>query len=213
MPEGLVQQEQDDGTVEHHLLTAATKTCLVAPGATFGDVKTAAGYSLCGRTDKGVSGLGNVVALWVRSSAKAEEDLPSPEDELKYGLLLNRALPPGVRVLAWAPVGDDFSARFDCEYRAYKYFFVRGSHNIEAMQQACALLVGQHDFRNLCTMDVANASHFNRTILETSIRPVEHSTSTDPRFQLCEFYVKGHAFLYHQVRCMMSVLFMVGQGL
>ena len=28
--------------------------------------------------------------------------------------------------------------------------------NIEAMQKACDYLVGQHDFRNLCKMDVAN---------------------------------------------------------
>jgi len=207
-----VQQKEEDGTVEQLLLSAAAKTCLMeAKGEDFSAVKTAADYSLCGRTDKGVSGLGNVIALTLRSNAKQGEELPSPENELKYGMLMNRVLPPGVRVLAWAPVEDDFSARFSCEYRAYKYFFVGGSLDIKAMQEACAILVGEHDYRNLCTMDVGNVTHFNRRILETHIQPAQHTTSTDPRFQLYEFYVKGTAFLYHQVRCMMSVLFMVGK--
>ena len=60
-------------------------------------------------------------------------------------------------------------------------------------------------------MDVANATHFNRRILEIKLRPVGHTTSTDPRFQLHECYIKGTAFLYHQVRCTMSLLFMVGR--
>lgn len=214
VPEGLVQQKEDDGTVEQLLLSAAAKTCLMeAKGDDFSAVKTAADYSLCGRTDKGVSGLGNVMALTLRSNAKQGEEFPSPEDEIKYTYLMNRVLPPGVRVLGWAPVADDFSARFNCEYRAYKYFFVGGDLDIKAMQEACAMLVGEHDYRNLCTMDVGNVTHFNRRILETRIKPAHHSTSSDPRFQMYEFYVKGTAFLYHQVRCMMSVLFMVGKHL
>jgi len=44
------------------VLGAATKICLIEdrPGVPFGEVRTAVDYSLCGRTDKGVSGLGNV---------------------------------------------------------------------------------------------------------------------------------------------------------
>ena len=32
-------------------------------------------------------------------------------------------------------------------------------------------------------------------------------------FQLCQFEVTGQAFLYHQVRCMMAILFLIGQGM
>jgi len=43
-------------------MRAALKVCLMEgiPGAAFGEVRTSVEYSLCGRTDKGVSGLGNV---------------------------------------------------------------------------------------------------------------------------------------------------------
>ena len=44
------------------------------------------------------------------------------------------------------------------------------------MQEACAILVGEHDYRNLCTMDVGNVTHFNRRILETHIQPAQHTT-------------------------------------
>ena len=152
------------------------------------------------------------MAFKVRSSAKIGEALPLPEQELKYTLLLNRVLPAGVRVLGWAPVDDEFSARFDCQYRAYKYFFMGGSMDISKMQEASRGIIGEHDYRNFCTMDVANATHFNRAVLDLRINPVSHTTSTDPRYQLYEAYIKGTAFLYHQVRCTMSLLFMIGRG-
>ena len=50
--------------------------------------------------------------------------------ELPYMVMLNSALPEDIRVLSWAPVGRDFSARFNCLHRTYKYFFPRGSMNI-----------------------------------------------------------------------------------
>jgi len=211
VPEGLVQQADGDSTVEELLLSGACRTCLIEEKKPFGDLRTSVGYSLCGRTDKGVSGLGNVVTLIVRSNAKVGEELPEFDQELKYGHVLNRVLPPGVRVLSWALVDDDFNARFDCQYRSYKYFFVGGNLDIAAMQKAASYLVGPHDFRNFCTMDVANVTHFDREILEASIQPVEGFTSADARFQLFEFNIRGTAFLYHQIRCTMSILFMVGQ--
>ena len=39
--------------------------------------------------------------------------------------MLNRVLPFDIRVLAWAPVDADFSARFSCAGRVYKYFFLK----------------------------------------------------------------------------------------
>lgn len=51
--------------------------------------------------------------------------------ELPYMVMLNRNLPDDIRVLAWAPVGPDFSARFSCMQRTYKYFFPRGTLDID----------------------------------------------------------------------------------
>jgi tRNA pseudouridine(38-40) synthase len=44
---------------------------------------------------------------------------------------LNRVLPAEIRVIAWAPVRPDFSARFDCIEREYKYFFPKGDLDLE----------------------------------------------------------------------------------
>ncbi|RMZ81867.1 hypothetical protein DV738_g2075, partial [Chaetothyriales sp. CBS 135597] len=44
--------------------------------------------------------------------------------ELPYVSLLNSILPPSIRILAWLPdPPPDFSARFSCQQRRYKYFF------------------------------------------------------------------------------------------
>ena len=51
--------------------------------------------------------------------------------EIPYMHILNNVLPDDIRVLAWAPVGPDFSARFSCLHRTYKYFFARGNMNID----------------------------------------------------------------------------------
>ena len=51
--------------------------------------------------------------------------------ELSYMHILNNVLPDEIRVLAWAPVGPDFSARFSCLQRTYKYFFPRGKLDID----------------------------------------------------------------------------------
>jgi len=47
---------------------------------------------------------------------------PSPV-EIPYVTILNRHLPPSIRVHAWSPVTANFSSRFSCIWRHYKYFF------------------------------------------------------------------------------------------
>lgn len=50
------------------------------------------------------------------------------------------------------------SRRFDARAREYKYFIVQdGSLDISAMREAAGHLVGEHDFRNFCKADVAQA--------------------------------------------------------
>ena len=50
---------------------------------------------------------------------------------MPYTVILNRLLPDDIRVLGWAPVDYAFNARFGCLHRTYRYFFVRGTRNIE----------------------------------------------------------------------------------
>ncbi|KAI8380891.1 pseudouridine synthase [Radiomyces spectabilis] len=184
-------------------------------GAIFNALKTSrliespdkCNFSRCGRTDKGVSGLGQVVALDVRSN---------PEKEIPYIETINRLLPDDVRVLAWAPVPSTFNARFNCKSRTYKYFFTKGNLDLDAMRLAANYMMGEHDFRNFCKLDPSkNITNYHRTIVSLDIRPV-HGMDTSSMGQAFEFYeveLKGTAFLWHQVRCIMSILFLVGQKL
>jgi tRNA pseudouridine38/39 synthase len=128
--------------------------------------------------------------------------------ELRYVGMLNRVLPPTIRVLAWSPVSPHFSARFSCRHRHYKYFFTRSGLDVPRMQDAAERLVGEHDFRNLCKLDAAKQmTHFRRRILRAEIRP---AGETEDVYVLD---LVGSAFLYHQVRHIMAVLFLVGSRL
>ena len=52
-----------------------------------------------------------VVALQVRSAARAGGPECSVDEETDYVATLNRALPDDIRVLGWAPAPEGFSAR------------------------------------------------------------------------------------------------------
>jgi len=212
-------------TVSGRLLEACTKTCLIAD-------RESCGLTLGGRTDKGVSAFGQVFALRLRSNLPAVEDSDKRDaaaagdearrerKEIDYVRVLNRVLPEDIRVLAAQPVADDFSARFSASHRTYRYFFVRGDLALEPMREAAARLQGEFDFRNFCKIDPA-VSNFRRTVLSAEIRPAAGSKEASPSegtgresaLDVFEFEVKGTAFLYHQVRCMVAVLFLVGKGL
>ncbi|TYI39099.1 hypothetical protein ES332_A02G075700v1 [Gossypium tomentosum] len=81
---------------------------------------------------------------------------------------------------------------------------------VEAMENAGKKFLGEHDFRNFCKMDAANVHNYRRRITQFEI---SSSNMSFEGGQLCAIKVKGSAFLWHQVRCMVAVLFMIGQGL
>ncbi|CAJ0962126.1 unnamed protein product [Ranitomeya imitator] len=133
--------------------------------------------------------------------------------EVRYTQMLNRVLPPDIRVLSWAAVPSSFSARFSCRSRTYRYLFPRAQLDVAMMDRAAQMLEGTHDFRNLCKMDVANGVlNFVRTVISARVEPVPEGLGEAGPFQLYHLKIKGLAFLYHQVRCIMGVLFLIGQG-
>ena len=209
-------------------------------------------WSRCGRTDRGVSAAGQVVALWVRSAIQPplEADkgaVPTEEEsvavdgelkeggsppksgiipaqqELRYVLILNRVLPPSIRVLAWSPVSDDFSARFNCRRRHYKYFFnslppPSPPLDLDRLQDAASRLVGEHDFRNFCKLDGSKQiERYDRRIDKAEISVLRKGdTIRDGTVCLGDSYVLdlvGSAFLWHQVRHIMAILLLIGHGL
>jgi len=191
-------------------------------------------------------------------------------DEISYPQLLNRLLPPDIRVLAWCPAPPvDFSARFSCKERRYRYFFTQPAFNptygpgglltnsnnpntqrregwldIEAMEGGAKLFEGLHDFRNFCKIDASKQiDNFERRIFLSEIREVKpanepaayvsdfgfrefeqssvsngvypmpntQANGLDPKVYM--FILHGSGFLWHQVRHMVAVLFLIGQGL
>ncbi|XP_063077154.1 tRNA pseudouridine(38/39) synthase [Engraulis encrasicolus] len=221
--QGYAVQDNTDNTVEARLFEAFLKTKLIQD-------RQSSNYHRCGRTDKGVSAFSQVVSIDLRSnqfggglgviapstdSVGCEEEKKKRKEEMPYTKMLNRVLPQDIRVLDWAPVETGFSARFDCRSRTYRYYFPRGSLDVALMAEAAKRYEGTYDFRNLCKMDVGNGVlQFNRTILSASVSLLQpHPADPVDPYDLCVFEVKGLAFLYHQVRCMMAVLLLIGQKL
>ncbi|KAJ5647956.1 hypothetical protein N7490_004328 [Penicillium lividum] len=114
--------------------------------------------------------------------------------------------------------------------------------DIDAMREAAKHFEGTHDFRNFCKLDTSKQiENFERKILYSDIEFVNPKTNplgyvgragfqqeegivpdvemlssevppaTSP--QVYTFTLHGSAFLWHQVRHMVAVLFLVGQGL
>jgi len=138
----------------------------------------------------------------------------SSRKEFPFVSMLNRVLPPSIRILAWAPVSDSFSARFSCRYRHYKYFFApispKGTTlDLDKMRTAALSFLGEHDFRNFCKLDAQKQiTNFKRRIDRADISPVDPTLPDG----LWVFNLVGTAFLWHQVRHIMAVLFMVASG-
>ena len=172
--------------------------------------------------------MGQVSALLVRSNVNPEDRLEkggrgysldskgqSKGEEMDYVQRLNWVLPSSIRVIAWTPVPDDFDARFSCRGRHYRYFFMNlhDELDISAMRTAAGYFVGEHDFRNFCKLDVSKQiTNFKRRIDKAEILPYNGvPENKDSKMWMLELH--GSAFLWHQVRCMMAILFLVGQKL
>jgi tRNA pseudouridine38/39 synthase len=205
--DGSARQENTDNTIEWHLFQALLRLRLVPEFA--GDETSPAKFARCGRTDKGVSALGNCVSLVVRGAkftADAAGALVEPAEPLPYMKMLNRVLPAAIRITAWCFVPDSFDARFSCKFRVYRYFFYSVGLDVDGMAAAAADLLGEHDFRNFCKMDVVNVVNF--------VREIQHvAVVQSPMPSVCYLEIRGNAFLYHQIRCIMAILFMVGNRL
>lgn len=198
--QGFVCQEDSSNTIEHHLMEALLKCCLI-------ECRQQSNYHRCGRTDKGVSSYGQVISITVRAS---EPGKPS----LQYCKMLNRLLPEDIRIIGWCPVGEEMSARFDCTKRIYRYFFPKGNLDLMVMNEAAQYLIGTHDFRNFCKMDIGNGvTNFIRCISNATLVEIAENNKEEAGFEMCRLELEGQAFLWHQVRCIMSVLFLVGKKL
>eukprot|EP01067_Filipodium_phascolosomae_P007337 Filipodium_phascolosomae@DN5845_c0_g1_i1.p1 len=73
------------------------------------------------------------------------------------------------------------------------------------MDEAAKKFIGSHDFRNFCKMDLQK-SNFVREVQSVTFSRCSNSQSC------WVATIQGRSFLWHQVRSMMSLLFMIGYG-
>lgn len=216
---GFAVQEDAGKTIESELFAALLRTRLI-------ESRQISNYHRCGRTDRGVSAFSQVISLDLRTNLSEGDGIFTPEEytgnntnvkstEIDYCHILNRNLPDDIKVTAWAPAPIlNYSARFDCEGRTYRYFFPRGGLDITRMEAGGSRLLGEHDFRNFCKMDVNNGVvNYMRRIDQLTVTCVlRDNPGVDSPYDMCQLTIVGKAYLWHQIRCIVSVLFLVGEG-
>jgi tRNA pseudouridine38-40 synthase len=146
-----------------------------------------AGLLFSGRTDRGVHALGQVVAFTTDAPDRAIQ-------------ALNFRLPPDCWCTGYAKMAPDFHPRYDAKSRTYRYYFSTPPRDEPAMGLAARLLVGSHNFTNFARVRGKNPW---RNILGITVGEEEGFTYLE---------VKAESFLWHQVRCIATALFQVGEG-
>jgi len=161
-----------------------------------------------GRTDAGVHALAQVVHF--------DTGVHRPESAWVRGV--NTLLPPACAVNWSQPVADDFHARYSARARHYRYLLlnhpVRPAADqarvgwfhlpleLEKMQQAARLLIGEHDFSAFRSSE-CQAKTPVRTLTRLDVaRRGDHLV-----FDFC-----ANAFLHHMVRNIVGCLVYVGKG-
>lgn len=163
-----------------------------------------------GRTDAGVHALAQC----------AHVDLPDRSlSPAQWPLALNTHLPPTVRVLRAAYVGQAFHARFSAVGKIYRYriwndrilppfelgraWQVNIPIDASKLSAAAKLFVGTHNFAAYC----ANRGHPERSTTRTI-----HSVRAKCHHALIEIDVSGNGFLYKMVRMIVGELVRCATG-
>jgi tRNA pseudouridine38-40 synthase len=162
-----------------------------------------------GRTDAGVHAAGQV----------AHADLPASLDTTWLVRRLARLLPPDVRVRAVTAVPAAFDARFGALRRHYRYRVATAAHgadplrardtlswpfplDVDAVNAASALLLGEHDFAAFC----------KRRDGATTVRALQELHWTPDADGVVTAAVAADAFCHSMVRSLVGALLDVGRG-
>jgi len=160
----------------------------------------------CGRTDAGVHA----------SDYYFHVDLTESWDTVQTVFKLNRMLPDGIAIYEMFEVNQELHARFDATKRTYRYFITRKKTpfkadqtwhfiqelNLEKMNEAAFLLVGQKDFTSFSKL---------HTDVKTNICEVYHAHWTHEN-DLLQFEISANRFLRNMVRAVVGTLVDVGLG-
>lgn len=161
-----------------------------------------------GRTDAGVHALKSYAHFdW-------EGELPMPEEDLTYKL--NRILSKDIAVQKIFEVAPDAHARFSAVSREYIYivaiektpFNYENSWmhyrvpNLEKMQEACAHIMGEHDFSSFCS---AKSDLIHKVCTVTKAEWTQNGSQY-------EFRIKANRFVMNMVRSLVGTMTEIGLG-
>ena len=171
------QRQPNFKTVEGELIDALKNANLI-------DNPKDSGYTIAGRTDKGVHALGNVISF------RTEEEVIINQ--------INALLPKSIQILAKAGVRFGFKPRF-AKSRHYRYIIVNKDHlDLDKIKDASKIIQGTHDFSNFSKRSERNPI---RTIDSIEVKVDNNLLIID---------VVGESFLWNMVRKVATVLFLVG---
>ena len=161
-----------------------------------------------GRTDAGVHALGQVANFHCDSGLSAEEILRQ----------LRRYLPEDIGIYSCVDVPPRFHARLNARSKTYCYRIWNSEQpcvferryvavmperlDLEAMRQAAARLIGEHDFSAFC----GNAKMKKSTLRRLNAIDVRHQGEE------IRLTFTGNGFLYNMVRILVGTLVEVGRG-
>ena len=161
------------------------------------------------RTDAGVHARGQVVSFRTGSQL--------PVSTFVSGL--NYYFPDDIAVRAAYRVGDSVNVRRDAVSREYRYYIlnspsrsplrrqfsylVPGELDIEAMNEACRVLVGEHDFASFASQMEAGRKGTVKNVYRALVEREGESVV---------FNMVANSFLPHQVRNTVGALLQVGSG-
>ena len=161
------------------------------------------------RTDAGVHAYGNLAVF----------DTASPIPAERFARVLNSRLPGDIRIVSSCETASDFHPRRAGLIKSYEYRILNSripdpmtrlytyqysfELDPEAMNEAAAYLVGEHDFTSFCNP----ASQ-----AETRVRDITECRVACRQPDNITIYVSGHGFLYHMVRIITGTLLEVGRG-
>lgn len=159
-----------------------------------------------GRTDSKVSATNMIGSLRINSRLEnpnlsyklSEED----SKEFKYDLMINTYLPQDIRIIGWAPVEQDFSARFSCIQRKYRYYFCKEDYNISNMRKLCREILEMRNFYYFSKHSDENAK-YDRRVDVCEIIEEEDVAYLD---------IRAKSFLHNMVRKIFWTLDKVGRG-
>jgi len=146
-------------------------------------------FCYAGRTDRGVSALGQVIDFWI-DEEKAKLARPR---------CVNGRLPRDIWTWAWAVAPVGFSARWNAQWREYRYLLWHPGLDLEIMRSAAAELMGVHDFRNFSSAKVDTVKTLQK--LEIS-----------EQGGLFVFDIRADGFLWNMVRKIVGALEKMGSG-